>query len=631
MGIIQLLLRGIIICAAIICAQPAWATEYKKYSYEALTGLLNDIATIERKIHVPMRDGIGLSTDIYRPKGTGKNLPTILWRTPYNFSAPKRRRILEYAAEFISRGYVFIIQNERGRYFSEGEFQLLGYPRTDGYDMLNWIADQSWSNSKVGTIGCSSSAEWQLALAAQDHPAHAAMVPMAAGAGIGRVGKFHSQGSWYVGGVPRTLYIPWLYGVDNPLRAQLPSGLNAEMRQRLSLYNDLNIAKPKVDWNKQIKHLPILETLSSLGEPAGVFEDFTQRTPNDPKWFEGGLYHDNEPWGVPALWYNSWYDLSISPNMALYNHVRQAGVDAEARDNQYVVVSPAVHCDIKGLGPDMIVGERNMGDTTFDMNALIFKWFDKWLKGSKDAFPADTPHVQYFTMGKNKWQSDSHWPPKAAKEVRMYMHSGGNANSLYGDGTLSWDTPTSGVTDSYTYDPMNPVGTIGGGDCCNGGIVQPGARDQRSVAARQDVLVYTSEALEKPIEVSGFIDAILHVSSNVKDTDFAVKLVDVAPDGTAYILGDTILRARYREGYDKEVMMEKGEIYKLDLTPMTTSNTFLKGHRIRVEVTSSNFPKFVRNLNTGGNNYDEDKPVIARNTLHLSKKRPSYIVLPVVK
>ena len=233
-------------------------------------------------------------------------------------------------------------------------------------------------------------------------------------------------------------------------------------------------------------------------------------------------------------------------------------------------------------------------------------------------------------MGTNKWQSNDQWPPTTSEEVRMYFHSDGNANSLYGDGTLSFDAPTGG-SDSYNYDPMIPVKTIGGGDCCNGGVVSPGARDQRTIEARQDVLVYTSDPLEEAMEVTGFVDAILHVSSDAKDTDFAVKLVDVAPDGTAYIIDDTIFRARYREGYDKQVMMEEGGIYKIDLTPMTTSISFGKGHRIRVEVTSSNFPKFARNLNTGGNNYDEKEGVIAHNTIHLSAEHPSYIVLPIVK
>ncbi len=621
----------IFFAATMFFAAGAAAQDYSKYSEEALKKLLSEIATVEQKVLMPMRDGVGLSTDIYRPKDADGPLPAIFVRTPYNFNT-LRGGNLRNAVEAVTRGYAFIVQNERGRYFSEGKFEILGHPRTDGYDALTWIADQGWSNDKVGTLGCSSTAEWQLALAAQNHPAHAAMVPQASGAGIGRVGEFQEQGNWYKGGAPRILFFVWLYGVDNPLRAQIPEGLDAKTRAYVSQYNDLAVDKPDVDWEKHINHLPISELLSSLGEPPATYEDFIKRKPDDAGWFEGGLYHDDEPWGVPALWFNSWYDVSIGPNMALFNHAREAGVDAEARDNQYVVAAPNVHCRFNTLGPDSVIGERNMGDTSFDATGEVFRWFDKWLKGDQNAFAADTPHVRYFAMGVNEWRAADQWPPEEAEDVRMYLTSDGNANSLYGDGRLNLEPEGDGAaSDSFTYDPMNPVKTIGGGDCCNGGLVHPGARDQRSVEARQDVLVYTSEPLAEPMEVTGFIDTILHVSSDAKDTDFTVKLVDVAPDGTAYVLDDSILRARYREGYDREVFMEDGEVYKLDFTPMTTSIVFQKDHRIRLEVTSSSFPKYVRNLNTGGNNYDESEAVAARNTVHHSAEHPSYIVLPVVR
>ena len=215
--------------------------------------------------------------------------------------------------------------------------------------------------------------------------------------------------------------------------------------------------------------------------------------------------------------------------------------------------------------------------------------------------------------------------------MRFYLRSGGRANGLAGDGRLDTAAPPTGeAADRYTYDPANPVQTIGGGDCCNGGLVTAGAFDQRSIEARDDVLVYTSDPLTRPLDVTGFVHSVLKVSSDAADTDFAVKLVDVAPDGTAYILGDTILRARYRDGFTRPTMMKQGEVYTLTPTPMTTSNTFLPGHRIRVEVTSSNFPKFVRNLNTGGDNEQETRMVVAHNRLHHDGDAASYIDLPVM-
>ncbi|MBT6031567.1 MAG: CocE/NonD family hydrolase [Kordiimonadaceae bacterium] len=609
---------------------PVLAQDYSKYSEDALKDILKEIAVVETKVLIPMRDGVGLSSDIYRPKDSKGAVPTIFVRTPYNMNTPNVRT-LRSIVDAVSRGYAYILQNERGRYFSEGKFEILGYPRTDGFDALDWISSQGWSNNKVGTIGCSSTAEWQHGLAAMNHPAHAAMIPQASGAGIGRVGEFWEHGNWYTGGVQRILFFIWLYGVDNPQRAQIPEGLSPELRTQISKYNDLSTNKPSVDWETRINHLPIQDLLTSMGEPEGTFEEFVSRTPASEGWYEGGLYHDNEPWGVPGLWFNSWYDVSIGPNMALFNHARENGMDAEVRDNQYVVAAPNNHCQFAGLGPEFVSGDRDLGDTTFDDQGLIWSWWDKWLKGDEEAFDPKTPHVQYFTMGSNKWQGDEQWPPVAAEEVKMYLTSNGNANSLYGDGSLSFDAPTGDGSDSYNYDPMIPVKTIGGGDCCNGGIVTAGSFDQRTIEARQDVLVYTSDPLDEAIEVTGFVDAVLHVSSDAKDTDFAVKLVDVAPDGTAYIIDDTIFRARYREGYDKKVLMDEGEIYEIDMTPMTTSIEFQKGHRIRVEVTSSNFPKFARNLNTGGNNYDEKDGVVAHNTIHLSKEHPSYVVLPIVK
>jgi putative CocE/NonD family hydrolase len=372
--------------------------------------------------------------------------------------------------------------------------------------------------------------------------------------------------------------------------------------------------------------------LSSLGEPPGTFEQLIARTPDDPAWFKGGLYHDNEKWGVPALWFDAWYDVSIGPNLALYNEATKNGVDANVRDNQYAVVGPNVHCDYFRYGPNSRSGDRDTGDTTFDTNGTIWAFFDRFLKDQPDRFPATTPKIRYYQMGENRWKTADQWPPGQAGEVRLYLHSGGRANSMYGDGRADFVAPRGEEpADSFTYDPMNPVQTIGGGDCCNGGVVVPGAYDQRPIEARHDVLVYTSEPLKQPIAIAGFVDAVLHVSSDAKDTDFAVKLVDVDPNGVAYIIDDTIFRARFREGYDKQVFMEKGKTYTIKPTPMTTANTFLPGHRIRVEVTSSNFPKFVRNLNTGGRNEFEKTGVIATNQLRHSKAAPTYLVLPVVK
>lgn len=611
----------------------AAAQDYAKYSAEALAKELAKTVESRPGVMIPMRDGVMLSTDIYTPKNAKGPLPTILWKTPYNEHILKGST-LRYVLESVKRGYVFIVQNERGRYFSQGNWEILGKPQTDGYDTLSWIAAQSWSNHKVGTLGCSSSAEWQLALASLNHPAHAAMVPMSAGAGIGKVGRFQEQGNWYTGGVPRNLFFVWLYGVDNPLHPQLPAAAltDEKLRARIESYNDLDASKPKVDWNKQLRHLPVSDMLTALGEPSSTFEQLIKRTPADPAWNQGGLYHEGMGWGVPALWFNTWYDVSTGPNLEMFNVARAATTDREASANQYAVVAPVTHCAYGSLGPDTKVGDRDMGDTSFDVNGAIYGWFDRWLKGDTKAFAANTPRLRYYMMGANRWQNADAWPPKNATPMRLYLRSGGKANSLYGDGRLAAEAPPAGeAADRYRYDPMNPVQTIGGADCCNGGVVVPGAFDQRVIEARNDVLVYSSEPLTKAVDVAGLVEAVLKVSSSAKDTDFAVKLVDVAPDGTAWILGDTILRARYRDGYDKPVMLAPGEVATIRPTPIAIANQFGVGHRIRVEVTSSNFPKFVRNLNTGGANESEKVGVVADNVILHAGDAQSYIELPVLR
>lgn len=597
---------------------------------------LEKVAILDQKVMMPMRDGVRLATDIYRPKTDGK-VPVIFSRTPYNFNTwgdgEQRTRTARSALEAVKRGYAYVVQNERGRYFSEGEWDILGVPLTDGYDAFSWMSDQDWSNGKVGTLGCSSTAEWQMAVAALDHPSHAAMVPQGYGAGVGRVGDFYEQGNWYRGGAEQLLFFAWLYGVEHDkFKPRIPEGATQEDLIRISRFYDLAPENPPIDMSEALAHLPIQDILKNINGKKEIFDKMVRRKPNDPEWFEGGLYHDDMDFGVPSFWFVSWYDVSSSPNIALYNHVRENASDKEIRDNQYLVIAPTLHCGYTRATENTIVGERSVGDARLNYDEQIYDWFDFWLKGEETGFFENTPKVQYYTMGSNEWKSSDVWPPKNAVMTPYYLHSGGNANSLYGDGVLSIEPPAQSDTpDSYVYDPMNPVPSHGGNVCCTGNAVQGGAMDQQAMETRHDILVYTTEPLEEGTEVSGSIETTLYVSSDVKDTDFTIKLIDVYPDGTAYNLDETIQRLRYREGYDKEVFMEKGNVYKVELTPMSTSNYFKKGHRIRVEISSSNFPRFARNLNTGGNNYDESEGVVANNSVHHSTQYPSQIRLPIIK
>jgi predicted acyl esterase len=605
---------------------------------------LQSIAIVERKVMVPMRDGKRMATDIYRPKDPSKKYPIIFVRTPYNFNfwdvknGMPRDMKDELAA--VKRGYAFVEMNERGHFFSEGNYDILGPPLTDGTDAISWMSSQTWSNGKVGTIGCSSTAEWQLAVAAQGNPAFTTMIPMGFGAGVGRVGPYYEQGNWYRGGAVQMLFASWIYGQQNQVRPMFPPSTSQQDLIIASRMFDLAPQMPPVDWSKALQHLPEMDILKAVGGPTGVFADrmevstggaMIQRAPNDPAWYRGGLWHDDMPINVPGFWFMSWYDVSVGPNLAAYNHVRKTA-RPEIANRQYAVIAPTLHCGYKRATENTVVGERSMGDARLDYDALTYGWFDFFLKGESTKAFESLPKVRYFTMGMNKWQTSETWPPQGARPMTLFLAGGGKANSLMGDGVLAAAAQPADNPDSFYYDPMNAVPSYGGNVCCTGNAVTGGAFDQRRMEARADILVYSSEALNEGIEVSGPIDATLYVSSDAKDTDFTVKLLDVYPDGTAYNLDETIQRVRYREGYDKPpVWMEKGKVYKVTLQPMNTSNYFAAGHRIRVEVSSSNFPRFDRNLNTGGNNYDETKGVVAHNTVHHGGPYSSKITLTVVK
>jgi putative CocE/NonD family hydrolase len=597
--------------------------------------MLDSIAVIDQKVMMPMRDGIRLATDIYRPKGEGKH-PVVFSRTPYNFNTwvdgKMTTRSLEDAYQAVSRGYVYVIQNERGRFFSEGEWDILGTPITDGYDALEWMSKQAWSNGKVGLIGCSSTAEWQMAVASQNHPALAAMVAQGFGAGVGRVGKFMEQGNWYRGGAQQMLFTSWLYGTQHDKMAPvLPKGIQQNDLLRIQKFYDMGPEMPKVDWALGLKHLPVQDIIKNAQGADGIYEKMIVRKPNDPAWFNGGLYHDNMSLEVPAYWFVSWYDVSSAPNIALFNHVRNAAKSKNVADNQYLVIAPVLHCSYKRATENTIVGERSVGDARLNYDELTWGWFDMLLKDQQNDFKATQPRVRYYTMGSNKWQQAESFPLPNTEIKNFFLSSAGKANTLNGDGALLLTPPSKDIPDAFTYDPMNPVGSYGGNVCCTGNAVQGGSFDQSQMELRNDILVYTSEQLVEGVEITGFIESTLFVSSTGLDTDVTIKLIDVYPDGKAYNLDETIQRLRYRDGYDKEVFMEKNKVYKVDLTPMVTSNYFPAGHKIRIEVSSSNFPRFDRNLNTGGNNYNESKGIIVENKIHHSKQYPSVIKLPFIK
>lgn len=604
---------------------------------------LQETAIVERKVMVPMRDGKRMAADIYRPKDASKKYPIIFSRTPYNFNFWDVRlgapRDMTTILEAVKRGYAYVVMNERGRFFSEGNYDILGAPVSDGDDAIKWLTAQTWSNQKLGTIGCSSTAEWQPAVAALNNPNYTTMIAQGFGAGIGRVGPYYEQGNWYRGGAVQMLFIAWLYNQQNQVRPMFSPNATQEDLIRASKAFDLSPQLPPVDWSKALRHLPVMDIFKAVDGPRGIFADempvptggaMIRRTPNDPAWYRGGLWHDNMKVNIPGFWFMSWYDVSTAPNIAAYNHIRKTA-DKDIADKQYAVIAPTLHCSYTRATENTVVGERSMGDARLDYNALTYGWFDYFLKGEKNDI-LKMPKVRYFTMGSNKWQTADSFPPAGAKPTTFYLSSGGKANTLNGDGALTLTPPETDQPDSFEYDPMNPVPSYGGNVCCTGNAITGGSFDQRKMEERADVLVYSTEPLKEGIELSGSIEVTLYVSSDVKDTDFTVKLIDVDAEGRAWNLDETIQRMRYRNGYDKPpAWMEAGKVYPVKFQPMMTSNYFAPGHRIRIEISSSNFPRFDRNLNTGGNNFDETKGVVAHNKVHHSKQYPAQITISVVK
>jgi putative CocE/NonD family hydrolase len=609
------------------CAQPSAARVRANADWIAAN------ADREDMVRVPMRDGIRLNATMLYPKGKDRRtLPTVLIFFPYLIEGPIHGGLFNgFIRSFLENGYAVMIENVRGRYFSEGTYTYLGGSGNDGYDTIDWISKQSWSNGKVGTIGCSSSAEEQHRMLATHHPAHAAAVPMGSGAGIGRVGKYNEMGNFYRGGIVQNFWFSWYYGAGYKYHPTWPKELTRE--QMLAVNRFWNM-EPELmhpaNLDSAIWTLPLNKIMHNLGAMPSDLDEFVNRLPNDPKWKEIEFGGEGDKSGAPVLYINSWYDVSIGPNVAMFDYQTKNAATPMARDNIFMVIAPTLHCNQGQVESEhTVVGERDMGDARFDYTALVQRWFDHWLKGVDNGVTKE-PKVRAYMMGANRWASYDAWPPKNIELVSYWLDSDGAANSATGNGRLSTAKPTKATNDAFVYDPMHPVPSLGGQSCCFA-VLPGGAFDQAGLEMRNDILVYTTPPLKEAVNVAGNIEISLYLSSNVKDTDLMVKLVDVGPDGRAYNLDEGAQRARWREGWEKPVFMEQGKVYKVEIPPLVTSNSFGVGHRIRLEISSSSFPHFERNLNTGGNNYDEKDGVVARNQIHHGPQYPSRIVIPVVK
>lgn len=586
---------------------------------------------LERTVLVPMRDGVRLSTDIYSPVGVEVSLPVVLIRLPYNKGRHLGLQKPGSDAHFFAgHGYRVVVQDMRGRFESEGAYIVSAADRNDGYDTIEWISQQPWSNGKVGTFGCSYLGENQIQLAATRHPAHAAAIPLAAGGG------YRGTGRPFIaidGGVPELASALGWFWRNGKHHLKRPADMSDEEFRSTAPSFVFQPQVPELDYLKAFWHLPSIDTIRHFGGAASDYENFFSRAPGDPYWNDLHYVDDTDQFDVPALHVNSWYDGGVNETLILFNLFRRNARSARGRDNQFAIISPTAHCmsERQENWENAKIGELSVGDIRLDYYRIYLDWFDHWVKGVDNGVTR-RPKLTYYAMGANEWRTAKSWPLPNTEFRSYYLHSGGRANRRDGDGTLSTAKPAGNeAADRYRYNPGDPVPSLGGAICCTSKKDAPaGGYDQTAVEKRDDVLVYSSAALQRDTEVTGPLKVVLYVTSSAKDTDFTVKLVDVYPDGTAYNIQDGILRARFREGFDRQVFMEPGKVYRLDIDLHATGTVFRKGHRIRLQVSSSNFPRLVRNLNTGGNNFDEVDYVEADNVLHHSAEHPSHLVLPIV-
>ena len=596
---------------------------------QILTAAENEYAVREVKSNmVPMRDGTLLSTDLYIPEGANSKLPVILLRTVYG-----KNTVFNDSPELkaaLQRGYVIAVQDVRGRYESEGEYLIATNRREDGYDTVEWLIDQGWSNRKVATAGCSYLGETQVVLAAAKHPNHLTAVPMSPASGYYEPGRAWTA---FDGGVFELAQTAgWFAGSGTKVFYQPPASVDRQEWFR-SPAARLFKQQPEIDFSAYLpllNTLPTYDILQRANLPPTDYELFATNLPDAEYFRKMDFVQPSDTVDMPMLFMDSWYDYGTAETLAMFNQFQKKGLSKRTRNNQFIIIGPSTHCGYPYATEQTMVGERDLGDARLDFFGIQLDWYDYWLKGIDNGV-TNMPKIQYYLMGKNEWRSADQWPLAKTSYKKLYLDSGGEANSRLGDGVLSFEPPQKDIVDQFVYDPATPVPSLGGHTCCTGTDTEAGGYDQSAIEMRDDVLVYTSSALEQGIEVTGPLKVVLQVSSSAVDTDFTAKLVDVYPDGRAFNIQEGALRMRHREGLSKKVLMTPGEVYEIELDLHASSNYYAAGHRIRLEVSSSNFPRWQRNLNTGGNNYDETEWQTASNRVFHTKTKLSYVVLPVIE
>ena len=569
----------------------------------AWTAQLDEV-TVERGVKAAMRDGVVLRADIYRPKQQGR-FPVLLQRTPYNKSGGAG-----FGYRAAASGYVVVIQDVRGRYTSDGEWRPFQHESQDGYDTVEWVASLPYSNGKVGMFGGSYVGATQM-LTAITHPPHLAGI-----CPVVTASNYHNGWTYQGGAFEQWFNESWTSGLAqdtlNRLIEKDTNAMGGVWKLPLAGYPLFNSEgrSPKVD---------------SPNELAPYFLDWLAHPNYDDYWKRWSIEEHYPDIKVPALTIAAWYDIFQGGSLRNYQGIRTKGGSEEARRGQRLLVTIGGHA-----GSGRKIGDVDFGPAAaqYDEDDVTLQWYDYLFKGIENQFGKKP--VKIFVMGTNQWRDEDDWPLKQARETKYFLHSSTAANSLRGDGSLSMEIPHSEPPDHYVYDPSNPVPTIGGPLCCDGQHLAAGPRDQRPDESREDVLLYSTEPFSKAVEVTGPVSVDLYAKSSAVDTDFTAKLVDVWPNGFAQNLTEGIIRARYRSSEEAPELMNPGQVYRFMIDLWLTSNVFRSGHRLRIEISSSNFPRFDRNLNTGQEAEFATRFVSASNTIYHDAEHPSAVVLPIV-
>ncbi len=553
-------------------------------------------------VMIPMRDGVKLSSDFYFPEAEGK-FPAILIRTPYNNSTPRYDR---YGKFYATRGYVVVIQDCRGRYDSEGKWYPFFGEEYDGYDTVEWIAKQPWSNGKIGMTGVSyvGFVQW---MAAVTQPPHLTCI-----FSYGSPSNIYGD-TWFSYG---TLYlidaVTWAFLMDG--RTNQNMGVN--------------------EWLKLKDHLPLITLDEFLGRKIEFWKEWLSHPNYDEYWAKQGMKNRYNRINIPSVTVTGWYDDGQHGALENYYGLMREGTEF-AKKNAKLVIGywrhggPYPHSE----NDCTKLGAFDFGpDALLDLETYELRWFDYWLKGFKNNI-MNGARVKLFVLGKNEWRDEKEWPLPDTEYTKFYFHSSGKANTLFGDGRLSMEIPEKQPSDKYVYDPADPVPSVRGGTGARGGISSDPI-DQRVNEKRMDVLCYTSDVLKDDVEIVGPVKIVLFASSSARDTDFCGKLVDVHPNGAAYNVcyaASGLISARFRDSVEKPSLIEPGKVYRYEIELRPTGTIFKEGHRIRVEISSSDFPIFNRNLNTGKDPYTTTDMVTADQEIFHNPEYPSHIVLPVIE